>query len=307
MEFVNRTGAGRVLAERVRPYAGERPIILALPRGGVPVAAEIAAALGAPLGIVGVRKLGAYRHPEFAVGAIAEGGVLVVDDRAVHAARMDQAQLDHTIAAEQRELERRLRRYRGTPPPSVEGRTAIIVDDGLATGLTAVAAARSVRALGPARLVVAAPVASEEAVRTLEAEADDVVCVLVPEHFEAVGRWYRDFGQTTDEQVVALLAGQRVPRVARARPRLRRLPAVRLRLTASAAGSWRERERGHVERPRIGAVDGVTRSQQSAIVVLLGAPHHRQATPPGQRCRHRALRPATMCRRGSCLGTATAR
>ena len=224
MEFVNRIGAGRVLAERLRPYASDRPIVLGLPRGGVPVAAEIADALQAPLGVVVVRKIGAFRHPEFAVGAMAEGGQLVLDERSVHAARMDGPVLDRTIASEERELQRRVDRYRGSgAPPEVEGRTAIVVDDGLATGLTAVAAARSVRARRPQRLIVAAPVASEGAVQLLGDEADDVICVLVPDPFEAVGRWYRDFGQTSDEEVIALLAGERppAPRAGR-RTRLRR-------------------------------------------------------------------------------------
>lgn len=203
LAYANRTAAGRVLAARLRGDAWEQPVVLGLPRGGVPVAAEVAAALDAPLGIVAVRKIGAYRHPEYAVGALAEGGICVVDDDAVHATRMTAEQLGRTIAAEGRELERRARLYRrAAPAPEVECRDVVLVDDGLATGLTAVAAARAVMTHHPRRLVIASPVASHDAVALLEPEADAVDVVEVPDRFEAVGCWYVDFGQTSDKEVV---------------------------------------------------------------------------------------------------------
>ena len=208
LAFANRTAAGRVLASRLRGDAWERPVVLALPRGGVPVAAEVAAELDAPLGIVAVRKIGAPGHPEYAVGALAEGGICVVDDEAVHATRMTPAQLDRTIAAEGRELERRVALYRrAAAAPEVERRDVVLVDDGLATGLSAVAAARAVQVHRPRRLVIASPVASHEAVALLEPEADLIDVVEVPDRFEAVGHWYVDFGQTSDAEVVALLSG----------------------------------------------------------------------------------------------------
>lgn len=232
VQYASRIAAGRVLADHLRnalaadaradaPDApsdavgdasgvrsdAAQAVVLALPRGGVPVGAEVARALGAPLDVLVARKIGAARQPEYAVAAIAEGGAAVIDRAAVRASRTSELQLRRTVDAERRELARRVTAYRGDlAPAAVTGRTAVLVDDGLATGLTAIAAVRALRALEPARLVVAAPVGSDSAVAALGREADLVVCPLVPDPFRAVGDWYVDFAQTTDDEVLALLA-----------------------------------------------------------------------------------------------------
>jgi len=205
--FRDRRHAGQVLALQLADYA-DRPdvLVLALPRGGVPVGYEVALALYAPLDVFLVRKLGVPGHPELAMGAIATGGVRVVNTALVQALRIPEAAVDAVIAAEQRELERRERAYRDDrPPPDVHGRTVILVDDGLATGSTMRAAARALRQQG-ASVVVAAPVAPLEACAELQEEVDAVVCAATPEPFYAVGLWYEDFTQTTDEEVYSLLA-----------------------------------------------------------------------------------------------------
>lgn len=212
MEYASRTAAGRVLAAHLQDAIdpSDDVVVLALPRGGVPVAAEVATALGAPLDVIVARKIGAANQPEYAVAAIAEGGAAVIDRAAVRSSRTSEMQLRRTVSAERQELARRVDAYRGDrDPAAVTGRTAVLVDDGLATGLTAIAAVRSLRAREPARLVVAAPVGSESAVAALEREADAVVCPLVPQHFRAVGEWYVDFDQTSDDEVLALLAAAR--------------------------------------------------------------------------------------------------
>ena len=207
--FDDRREAGRRLAARLGHLAGQRPVVLGLPRGGIPVAAEVAAALGAPLDIVVVRKLGAPADPELAVGAIAEGGSLVVDALLAEHAGVTGEDLDRMLAREREELRRRSRRLRGSRPPAdLRGRTALVVDDGLATGLTAVAAARAARRRGAARVVVAAPVGSAQAVALLGPAADEVVCHTVPRGLDGVGRWYRDFSPVPEEEVEALLAGE---------------------------------------------------------------------------------------------------
>jgi predicted phosphoribosyltransferase len=207
MRFRGREEAGRRLGEALSAFAGRNALVLALPRGGVPVGYEVARALGAPLDIFLVRKLGVPGHEELAMGAIATGGVRVLNDEVVHALRVPAAVIDRVASIEQRELERREREYRGDrPEPDVRGRTVILVDDGLATGSTMRAAARAIRALGPARLVVAVPVAAAETCDSLESEVDDVVCLRTPEPFYAVGLWYEDFSQTTDDEVRELLA-----------------------------------------------------------------------------------------------------
>lgn len=212
MEYASRTAAGRVLAAHLQDAIdpSDDVVVLALPRGGVPVAAEVATALGAPLDVIVARKIGAANQPEYAVAAIAEGGAAVIDRAAVRSSRTSEMQLRRTVSAERQELARRVDAYRGDrDPAAVTGRTAVLVDDGLATGLTAIAAVRSLQAREPARLVVAAPVGSESAVAALEREADAVVCPLVPQHFRAVGEWYVDFDQTSDDEVLALLAAAR--------------------------------------------------------------------------------------------------
>jgi putative phosphoribosyl transferase len=210
--FRDRLDAGRALALALEEYRG-RPdvVVLGLPRGGVPVAAEVAEALGAPLDVFVVRKLGVPGHDEFAMGAIARGGVQVLDRPTIDALSIPQAAIDRVAEREQRELERREREYRGDrPPPPVSGRIAILVDDGLATGASMRAAVAALRKLGPARIVVAVPVGAARTCRTLQDEADEVVCVSAPEDFQAVGLWYDDFGQTSDAEVQTALrdAGQ---------------------------------------------------------------------------------------------------
>jgi putative phosphoribosyl transferase len=207
LPFADRTEAGQVLAELLESYA-HRPgvIVLGLPRGGVPVAYEIAQKLGVPLDIFLVRKLGLPGHEEFAIGAIASGGVRVLNEQAQKIARIPESTLDAVAQKETAELERREQRYRGSAsPPDLYGKTVIIVDDGLATGSTMRAAVAGLRQHYPSRVVVAVPVASAEACEMLAREADDVVCAATPEPFYAVGQWYQRFDQTSDEEVQELL------------------------------------------------------------------------------------------------------
>jgi putative phosphoribosyl transferase len=204
--FRDRGDAGRQLAALLERYRDERPVVIALPRGGVPVGFEIAQALGAPLEVLPVRKLGAPGRRELGIGAIAVGGASVLNVAAIRSLGISRAQIEQVAAEEMEELERRLRLYRGDRPmPDVRGRTVILVDDGLATGVTALAAIRAVRQMGPARIVLAAPVCAPETAAELGAEVDDVVCVNRPDDFIAVGRWYRSFDQTSDQEVVDLL------------------------------------------------------------------------------------------------------
>ena len=205
--FRDRREAGRELAGHLRQHAGRNDVVvLALPRGGVPVAYEVAEALDAPLDLFLVRKLGTPGHRELAMGAIASGGVRVLNDEVVQWYNIPPAAIDVVAAEEQRELERREQAYReGRPPVPMAGRIVILVDDGLATGSTMRAAVKAIRQLNPARLVVAVPVGAEETCRELTQEADEVVCARMPRPFTAVGQWYLDFGQTTDEEVRTLL------------------------------------------------------------------------------------------------------
>jgi predicted phosphoribosyltransferase len=205
--FANRRDAGLALAQRLGEYNDrDDVVVLALPRGGVPVAAEIARSLPAPLDVLLVRKLGVPGHRELAMGAIASGGVRVLNDEVVGWYGIPPSTIDDVATLERAELERREREYRGGRPPlDVSGRTVLLVDDGLATGSTMKAAVQAVRARGPARVVVAVPVGAPETCRELAGTADDVVCVRTPEPFSAVGLWYRDFSQTTDDEVRALL------------------------------------------------------------------------------------------------------
>ncbi len=201
--FADRLDAGRVLANELHRYANRQDVVvLGLPRGGVPVAREVARALGAPLDVFLVRKLGTPGHRELAMGAIASGGVRVLNDDVIRWYGLTREVVDEVSAEEQRELERRERIYRGDrPPPAVSGRVVILVDDGLATGSTMKAAVDAVRLLHPARVVVAIPVGAAETCRELALRADDVVCARTPDPFSAVGLWYEDFSQTTDEEV----------------------------------------------------------------------------------------------------------
>ena len=205
--FLDRRDAGRQLAGRLGEYA-DRPdvIVLALPRGGVPVAYEVARALHVPLDVILVRKLGVPGHEELAMGAVASGGVRVLDPGVIRVAHVAPAEIDAVTETEQRELARRAAEYRGDRPfPQLDGRTVILVDDGLATGATMRAAVMALRQKHPARLVVAAPVAPPQTCEEFREIADDVVCTVTPDPFYAVGLWYEDFGQTTDEEVRELL------------------------------------------------------------------------------------------------------
>ncbi len=206
--FRNRAGAGRQLAEKLAAYAN-RPdvLVLALPRGGVPVGFEAARALGAPLDVFLVRKLGVPGYEELAMGAVATGGVRVLNDEIVRGLGISEHEIDAAVARELQELARRERLYRGDrTPPDLAGRTVILADDGLATGATMRAAVAALRQRQPARIVVAVPTASPDTCAALKAEADDVVCAMTPEPFLAVGHWYEDFTQTTDDEVRELLA-----------------------------------------------------------------------------------------------------
>jgi predicted phosphoribosyltransferase len=206
--FRDRREAGRLLAARLAPYRG-RPdvLVLALPRGGVPVGYEVARALGAPLDVFLVRKLGVPGHEELAMGAVASGGVQVLNADVLAGLGLSDRVVAAVAARELQELERRERLYRGARPPrDVQGRTVILVDDGLATGATMRAAIHALRRRGAARIVVAVPVAPLQTCAELRAEADEVVCLVTPEPFLAVGLWYDDFTQTSDDEVRALLA-----------------------------------------------------------------------------------------------------
>jgi predicted phosphoribosyltransferase len=207
MPFRDRLEAGRVLATRLEKYAN-RPdvLVLALPRGGVPVAFEVAGALNAPLDVFLVRKLGAPGQPELAMGAIASGGAFVVNEEVVRALGITEDELRDVAAKEMQELERRERAYRdGRPPPDVRGKTVILIDDGLATGSSMMAAVAALRQEHPERIVVAVPVAARATCDQLAGQVDDVVCAMTPEPFLAVGLWYEEFSQTNDDEVRDLL------------------------------------------------------------------------------------------------------
>ncbi|MFB3915978.1 MAG: phosphoribosyltransferase [Terriglobales bacterium] len=203
MLFEDRSEAGKVLAEELREFAN-RPdvVVLALPRGGVPVAYEVARELNAPLDVFVVRKLGAPGQEELALGAIASGGVRVLNPEVVQLLDIPQSEIEAITTRELQELERREREYRGHRPPlDVHGRTVILIDDGLATGSTMRAATAALRRLGPAQIVIAVPVAAPSTCEELRTEADQMVCAATPEPFYAVGQWYCEFSQTTDEEV----------------------------------------------------------------------------------------------------------
>jgi putative phosphoribosyl transferase len=207
IRFHDRHDAGRRLAVELHAYAN-RPdvIVLALPRGGVPVGFEVAAALGAPLDVFIVRKLGLPWEEEVAMGAIASGGVRVLDSELIRAARVSEAEVERVTVIERAELARRERQYRGERPfPDLSGKTVILVDDGLATGSTMRAGVAALRQEGPSRVVVAVPVAAPATCNALRDIADEIVCAITPEPFRAVGYWYYDFSQTSDEEVQELL------------------------------------------------------------------------------------------------------
>jgi predicted phosphoribosyltransferase len=217
MRFRDRADAGRALADELDEYRGrDDVVVLALPRGGVPVGYELARRLDVPLDVFLVRKLGVPGHEELAMGAIAGGGVRVVNEDVVRELGLTGEDVARTALAEGRELERQERLYRdGRPAADVAGRTAVLVDDGLATGASMRAAARAVRALRPDRVVVAVPVAARRTCEELRGEVDDVVCAVTPQPFLAVGAWYDDFSQTTDDEVRELLARGAAPAASR--------------------------------------------------------------------------------------------
>ena len=229
MQFLDRRDAGRQLAVRLTGLAHERPVVIALPRGGVPVGFEVGQALGAPLDVLAVRKLGAPSNPEFAVGAIAEDGTTVLNAGVAQRVGMTEDVLDQTIKREVGELRRRVARYRdGRRPLDVRGRTVIVVDDGLATGLTDLAAVRALRARGAGKIVVAVPVGSRESVALIRNEADDVVCHTIPAELLAIGNWYHDFSPVSDAEVLALLevsSAAHLPTPGQMPPPRRSLPA----------------------------------------------------------------------------------
>lgn len=217
MAFVNRVDAGRRLAERLQHLGGEPVVVLGLPRGGVPVAFEVARAIHAPLDVIVVRKLGVPNQPELAMGAIGEDGIRVLNDDVIGITQVSERELAAVEARERAELERRARRFRGERPRHpLEGRTAIIVDDGIATGSTARAACQVARAHGATRVVLAVPVAPPGWTSRFEADADELIALETPEPFFAVGQFYEDFSQTTDDEVVAYLERADAPAVVNA-------------------------------------------------------------------------------------------
>ncbi|HET7599358.1 MAG TPA: phosphoribosyltransferase family protein [Gemmatimonadales bacterium] len=212
--FEDRFDAGRRLGDRMAEAHGrENVVVLGLPRGGVPVAFEIASRLGAPLDVFLVRKLGVPGREELAMGALASGGVRLLNEEIVHLLHIPPETLERVTEAERRELARRERAYGATPGgPAVEGKTVVLVDDGVATGSTMLAAIAALRRKHPAMIVAAAPVMSAEARAAIGAAADGCVCLEAPEPFHAVGAWYHDFGQTSDEEVQSLLRAARARR-----------------------------------------------------------------------------------------------
>ena len=207
LPYRNRREAGQVLAELVRELPAGDSVVLGLPRGGVPVAFEVARAIGAPLDVFVVRKLGVPGHEELAMGAIASGGMCVLNDDVVDSLRISPEVIAAAVRSETIELRRREELYRdGRPPVDVRGKRAILVDDGLATGASMRAAVAALRALGPAEIVVAVPVAAAESCEDFRHEVDFCICAATPEPLNGVGRWFRDFRPTSDDEVRALLA-----------------------------------------------------------------------------------------------------
>ncbi len=204
--FRDREDAGRRLAERLNQFRDEDPIVLALPRGGVPVGYEIARALNAPLDVFIARKLGAPRRPEFGIGAVAQGGLRVLNPEAVRALEVSKEYIERVAAEETAEIERRLRLLRGDrPEPEVRERTTILVDDGLATGVTARAAIEALRRRNPKRLILAVPVCAEQTAELIRSEVDELVCLEAPSNLMAISLWYQHFEQVSDEKVIELL------------------------------------------------------------------------------------------------------
>lgn len=204
--FRDRADAGRRLAEALSEYHGRRPVVLGLARGGVVVAAEVAKALEADLDVFVARKVGAPSNPEYGIGAVAPEGARYFDEAAVDRLNLSPVEMDRLARREEQEMQRRIAAYRGgRPMPELDDRVAILVDDGLATGVTAAAAAMALRHLRPATLVFASPVCAEAGIARLRAYVDEVVCLGTPKEFASVGQWYETFGQTSDGEVAAIL------------------------------------------------------------------------------------------------------
>jgi putative phosphoribosyl transferase len=209
--FADRKEAGQKLALKLQHLRGQDVIVLALPRGGVPVAFEIAKVLKIPLEVFQVRKLGTPGQEELAMGAIASGGVRVLNENIIKSLRIDERSLEEEVAKEQTELQRRETLYRGTAPfPLLDNKTVIVVDDGIATGATIRAAVKALRQHQPAKIIVAAPTSARDTYQTLRTEADEVVCLATPEPYIAVGVWYDHFPQTSDDEVRALLESHEI-------------------------------------------------------------------------------------------------
>ncbi|MDO8498557.1 MAG: phosphoribosyltransferase [bacterium] len=206
MVFENRQEAGKRLGSELLKYRGENPYVLAMPRGGVPIGFEVAEILQAPLDVLVVRKIGLSGNREFGIGAIAEGGVKVLDQTTLEVLGIDEEEIKDTIQLEEEELKRRVETYRdGRPLPDLKDRTAVLVDDGMATGITAKAAIEAVKKLHPQKIVLASPVCALDTAESLKRLVDKVVCLATPYDFSAVGLWYKDFTQISDEEVVKLL------------------------------------------------------------------------------------------------------
>lgn len=204
--FRDRVDAGQQLAQRLIKYQDKNPLILALPRGGVVVGFEIASALGAPLDVIIARKIGAPGMPEFGIGAIAPGGVLILDEHTTHLLGISKEEIDLIASRENEEMERRITLYRGgRPMPEARNKTVILVDDGIATGVTARAAIQAIRRQKPDWLALAAPVCAPDTARLLRTEVDDFICIESPSDFRAISLWYANFRQTSDEEVMSLL------------------------------------------------------------------------------------------------------
>jgi putative phosphoribosyl transferase len=213
--FADRRDAGRQLAAQLLPLARVRPIVIGLPRGGIPVAEEVAIALQAQLEPLAVRKLGAPHNPEYGIGAIAEDGTRVFDEEALAVLGIDGAVLEEIVARETAELRRRVEVYRGERPfPLLEERTVIVIDDGVATGVTDTAALRAIRRCHPRRLILAVPVCAPDSAARLRQEADEVICLIEPQQLYGVGQWYADFAQVSDAEVVTALKRTQVRDVA---------------------------------------------------------------------------------------------
>jgi predicted phosphoribosyltransferase len=211
--FADRRDAGRQLAVQLLSLASEHPVVVALPRGGVPVACEVATALHAPLEIVAVRKLGAPHNPEYGIGAIVEDGTRIFDPEALAALAIDGGMLESIVARASEELHRRVVAYRGgRPPMRLRDRTVVVIDDGVATGVTDTAAIRAIRRQRPRRLILAVPVCASDSVARMRKEADEMICLIAPPQLRGVSQWYRDFSQIHDQEVIAALgaAGARL-------------------------------------------------------------------------------------------------